>query len=154
MATSPSSSSTIFPFASKNCVILFLALLCFVNAWKKIVLLLAIILCFFCFKNISYALRTSNNSFNAFAISSVIASSLTYMPSTFSFTSSTCFSESKLCCLFHSPKALWKLKICSIILASGGRSGDFHPSRIRYLSFSLSNHLLLNLNFFDFLIVL
>ncbi|WZZ31878.1 hypothetical protein YC2023_015279 [Brassica napus] len=99
MATNPSSSSTKFSFASKSYVILFLTLLCFVSAWKKIVFLspsLSQNTLLFCFQNISSALRASESSFNASVISSVVASSFEYRPSTFSFSSSTCFAEFKL----------------------------------------------------------
>ena len=45
-----------------------------------------------------------------------------------------------------------QLAISSIIFASGGKSSDFHPSRMTYLSSSLSNQCLSNLNFLDVLI--
>ena len=154
IATNPSSSSTTFPFASNSCVILFLALLCFVSAWKIFVFLshsLSHKTRLFCFQNISSALRASESFFNASVIYSVEASSFEHKPFTLSLSSSTSFAEFTLCCFLHSLKAFWQLEICSMIFAIGSRIGDIHPSRMTCRSSLLSSHLLSNLNFFYFL---
>ena len=136
MATNPSSSCITFPFASLSCMILFLSLLCFINAWKNFgflslslsqknsTILLPEYL--FCLKSIREFLQ----GFCYFLSCRII---IRIQPLTFYLSSSTSFSEFKLYSLLHWLKALRQLEICYIIFTSGGRSGDFHPSRINCL---------------------